>query len=282
MTTTVTTPATAAVPAEEPRVRFRDLIASESLKLWSLRSTPLALGISALVMIGANVNAAIADYDNFPTYPAHLRSDFAPAALFDAFTNVASMILMLAAGSIGAIMIVSEYSTGLVRTTFAAVPARRAVMAAKVAVLAAVMFAFGIAVAATSFWVTQAILSGRHAGVSISHQGALNVVIATSLFAPVCALVGLGLGSLIRHSAVSVVVTVFVLMLLPTFFTEKYRWTADLLHAMPHSAWYHLSAEQFVDQVRYPQNTTSAWIVLATWSIVAAIVAIVTVDRRDV
>ncbi|MFF3686085.1 hypothetical protein [Streptomyces sp. NPDC002187] len=49
------------------------------------------------------------------------------------------MVLILATGSIGALTVVGEYSTGQIRTTFAAVPARRSVVAAKVAVVTAVM-----------------------------------------------------------------------------------------------------------------------------------------------
>jgi hypothetical protein len=278
---TVSTTCRANPSATEPSARLRDLLAAEWIKLWSLRSTWWALAISALGIIAANVDAAIADYNNFPTYSSRVQSDFISSALFDAFTNVASQILMLAAGSIGAIMIVSEYSTGLVRTTFAAVPARQSVMAAKAAILSTVMLGYGLVIAAISFGATQTILSERNAGVSIAHPAALRVIVASAVFAPVCALVGLGIGALVRHSATSMVATVVVLMLLPFFFTDKYRWSADVLNGLPHSAWYRLSAEQFAHMPR-GLSMPGAWFVLAAWAVVAVVVAVVVVDRRDV
>jgi ABC-2 type transport system permease protein len=261
------------------RPRFHQLLAAEWLKLRSLRSTPWALGISALAIIGANVNAAVTDHSTFPTQPA---AEVLSSALFDAFTDVASQILMLAIGSIGAIMIVSEFSTGLIRTTFAAVPHRNAVMTAKIVVLGAAMTGYGLVVSSVSFAAVQAILAGRHADVAISDPHALRVIAASTLFAPVCALVGLGVGSVIRHSASSIVGTVIVLMLLPVLFTSRDPWAAAIERSLPHSAWYHLSAEQLasIDE-RVPATFAGAWTVYAVWALSAAAVAILAVNRRD-
>ncbi|GIF48252.1 ABC-type transport system involved in multi-copper enzyme maturation permease subunit [Asanoa ferruginea] len=224
--------------------RFHHLLAAEWIKLRSLRSTPWALLVSALTIVGLNVSAAVADYTRFPSYPASVRADFLSSALFDAFTDVASQVVMLAAGSIGAIMIVSEFSTGLIRTTFTAVPHRRAVLAAKVVVLSAVMTGYGLIVSSSSFGAVQIILAGRGADVPISNPHAMRVIAASTLFTPVCALVGLAIGSVIRHSASSIVGTVVVLMLLPVLFTSRDPVFAAIERALPHSAWYHLSAEQ--------------------------------------
>jgi len=266
------------------RPRFHHLLAAEWLKLRSLRSTPWALAISALAIVVANVNAAVADYTNFPSYPASQRADFLSSALFDAFTDIASQIMMLAIGSIGAIMIVSEFSTGLIRTTFAAVPHRHAVMAAKIVVLGAATTGYGLVVSSMSFAAVQAILAGRHADVAIGDPHALRVIAASTLFAPVCALVGLGVGSVVRHSASSIVGTVVVLMLLPVLFTTKNQWAAAFERSLPHSAWYHLSAEQLAGGMdgRVPATFAAAWTVYAVWAVCAATVAILAVNRRDV
>ncbi|MGW5661273.1 ABC transporter permease subunit [Streptomyces sp. NPDC003758] len=270
-----------------PAARFTDLLAAEWIKLRSLRSTYWALGASGLSVVAFNANAARADYANYPHYNGIMRAHFVDIALRDAFTAGAAMILVLAVAGIGAITVVGEYSTGLIRTTFAAVPDRRALMTAKVVVLTAVMTVFGAVVAGASFAVTQAVLDGRGQGVSISHPGALRVVVASALLAPVCALVGMGLGALIRHSATTMVLTVFVLLLLPTMVTERYHWTACVRNALPFNAWDRLvdigyGHDPFTLASRYPTTVTGGWIVFAAWSLVAAVVAVVTVDRRDV
>lgn len=277
--TTAAAMATAGRLAEAPS-RFRDLLLAEWIKLWSLRSTYVVLGLGTLAMIALNVNGAVADYDNWPSYTALQRAGFDP--LHDAFGHSAALLLMLAAGSIGAITIVSEYSSGLIRTTFAAVPARRSVVAAKVTVVTAVMLVAGTAIAAGSFWLTQAILSGRHAGYSIGQPGVLRAATASALLAPVCALVGIGIGALIRHTATSIVTVIVGLDLLPQFFnSNRHRWVSHIRNAMPISAW-----ERLVftgpDKGFHDPTITGSWIVFAVWPLVSAIVAVIVVHRRDV
>jgi ABC-2 type transport system permease protein len=270
---------TTAIPLIRPR--FHHLLTAEWLKLRSLRSTPLALAISALAVIGANVGSAVTDHTHFST--PQQRANFLGEALFDAFTNVASQFVMLAAGSIGAIMIVSEFSTGQIRTTFAAIPHRRAVMAAKVVVLGAVMCCYGLVVSVVSFAAVAAILAGRGADVlSITDPHAQQVIVASTLFPPVCALVGLGIGSVLRHSASSIVGTVVVLMLLPLLFTGSSPVSTAVERFLPHTAWYYLSAEQFVPMHGGVPTEAGAWTVYAVWAVVAATIAIFATDRRDV
>jgi ABC-type transport system involved in multi-copper enzyme maturation permease subunit len=275
------------VPLPMPVSRFTDLLAAEWLKLRSLRSTYWALGVSTLVVISVNANAARADYVNYPHYNTVMRAHFAKNALFDAFTDGAAMILILTAASIGAVTVVGEYSTGLIRTTFAAVPDRRAVMSAKAAVVTTVMTVYGAVVACASFAATQAILSGRGLGLSISHPGALRVVVASALLAPVSALVGMAMGALIRHSATTMVLATGLLLLLPIFVTERYHWTACVRNALPFNAWDRLvqvdyGRMPYTLAERYPTTVGGAWTVFAVWAVVAMLVTVVAVDRRDV
>ncbi|MEX0173383.1 ABC transporter permease subunit [Streptomyces sp. LMG1-1-1.1] len=266
------------------KARFRDLLAAEWIKLWSLRSTPWAFVVGAVAALGVNVNAAFADYRNYPRYPDGIRELFVPIwAMRDAFTLGGAMVFTLATGAIGALVIVGEYGTGQIRTTFAAVPARRAVVAAKALVLAAVMLVYGVLVAGVSFAVTQGVLDGRGAGMAIGDEGAPRAVVASALLAPVCALAGFGLGALLRHTATTIVALAGVLLLLPALMDERDRWGATLLHALPQGAWKRLT-EVGVSPVPvdYPWTAGGAWAVYAAWSLGAVAVALFVVHRRDV
>jgi hypothetical protein len=201
--------------------------------------------------------------------------------LFDAFPQGSYLFLMMITASVGALAIVTEYSSGLVSATFAAVPNRRAVVAAKIVVVTAVMTVVGAVIAATSFFVTQAILSGRHAGYSIGHPHVLRAIVAATLLAPVCALIGLGFGAMIRHTATTIVTNIVVLLLIPTFLLDRRRWEADIHHALPYNAWLTL-VHPYPPRGLYPPTITGSWIVFGAWSLVAATVAIVVVHRRDV
>jgi ABC-2 type transport system permease protein len=270
----------------QPAARFRDLAAAEWIKLWSLRSTYWILGLSALAIVGLNVNAAYADLLLWRRDPASNKSDFIWGSVNAAFTSNATLILMLVAGSIGASVIVSEYSSGLIRTTFAAVPARRSVMAAKVAVVTPVLLLFGAVVASVSFWITQAILAGEDVGLSITYPEAWRVVMASALLAPIAALVGMAIGTVVRHTATTMVTTPFVLIVLPTFLTEDRYRSATIKHAMVLPAWQRLVEIGPIGQGPhsgpYPTTVGGSWLVLAAWTVAAAAVAVTALHHRDV
>lgn len=270
-------------PVAEPPARFRDLLASEWIKTRSLRSTPWTIALTTLFVIGSAAMAAQADYDNLAgSGPTTRRSPtFLP---FDAFPPAGYMTLMLVAGSIGALTVVTEYSCGLIRTTTVAVPARGSVVLAKAVVVAGVWTAVGTVVSTGSFLVSQAILNRMHAGVPITHPGVFRALAASALLAPICALVGLGLGELIRHSAATMVTSVFTLLMLPTIFSQSKRWSADVNHAMVVTAWKRLVQNWAPDpgSLGYTATVPGSWIVYALWPIIAVVLAVVVVRRRDV
>jgi ABC-2 type transport system permease protein len=283
MTAPAATASPAARPAAEPRPRFWDLIAAEWLKLWSLRSTRWSLLISSLAVIALNAGIAYNQYRYWHQQhesPAQFIAQGGP--LLDAFTTNAGFILMIAAGAIGSLVITSEYRTGLIRTTLAAVPARRSVMAAKTAVLAVVMTAFGALVAAISFFVTQAILATVHAGISVSYPGALRVVAASALLAPLSALVGAALGAVLRNSAAAAVSTVTLLVIVPVAVSDSRHWSALLAHALPFPAWLRLTTIPYPQAgTHFPWTVAGAWAVFAAWALLAPVAAVTAVQHRD-
>ena len=274
--------ATGAGHVTEPRARFRDLVAAEWAKWWSLRSSGWALVATALTVVGFNVGMAYDTYRYWSARDTAARADFVRDGipLSIAFSTDAAMLFMLALGAIGATAIVGEYRTGLIRTTFAAVPARRSVMVAKVCVVTAVTTVFGAVVSVASFGLTQAVLSGRHAGVAFGHPGALRLVVASALLAPVAALVGLALGAVLRHSAATMTAVVVILLLLPLVFGADRYWSAVVGHALPAGAWNRLAAVGH-QPVAHPSTVGGAWTVYVVWAVVAAVVAVACVQRRD-
>ncbi|MBD0695995.1 ABC transporter permease subunit [Streptomyces sp. CBMA123] len=277
---TLTATATTSTPLRRPR--FGDLLAAEWLKFWSLRSIPWVLGLGALVVIAANLKSAQYLHDHY------LPGDGDPVvmkqvALNASFDTASADILMLLGGGLGAIVITGEYATGLIRTTLAAVPDRRAVLLAKAGVLTAVLLGFGAVSVGVSFALTQAMLADRGIGQSIGDPTALRYVAAAALFAPVCGLVGLCLGTLLRHSAGAVVGTVVVLFFLPSFVTERYRWSADLLHALPFPAWQRLARTTLAGMrpTDYPATVAGSWVTYAVWALASVVLATVVIQRRD-
>ncbi|MEV4743290.1 ABC transporter permease [Streptomyces sp. NPDC049555] len=259
-----------------PPARFSDLLASEWIKMRSLRSTPWTIALTVLFVLGSAAVAATTDStaESRPT-------EFLP---FDAYPPAGYWTLMLVASCVGALTVVSEYSSGLIRTTTVAVPARGSVVLAKAAVTAAVWTAVGTIASTGSFLVSQAVLSTRHAGVALTHPGVVRALVASAVLAPVCALVGLGLGVVLRHAAATMVTSVFVLLMLPTMFSESNRWSADIKHTLVSSAWKRL-VETWgpgPDSLAYTATVPGSWLVYVLWPLVAVVPAVFVVRRRDV
>jgi ABC-2 type transport system permease protein len=101
----------------------------------------------------------------------------------------------------------------------------------------------------------------------------------------VSALVGMALGALIRHAAATITATVGVLLLLPSLFQgETYRWVKEIGNAMPLTAWGALNdnpASPPHVPSRYSVSITEAWIVFGAWPLVAVVIAVIVVHRRD-
>lgn len=201
--------------------RALDLIAAEWIKIRSVRSTYLALagGTAAAIAIGvfsaATVKASQVDY-----------------ATFDAVDTSLSglVVLQLAFGVFGALAIASEHSTGTIRTTFAAAPRRRAVLAAKAAVTAAVSMLAGELIAFAAFFAGQAALPGNHLSVTLGDPGVLRAVLGAGFYLFIVTLVGLALGAIIRNTAgaIAAVGLIFVQALLVNlvFPDPKTAWVA--------------------------------------------------------
>ncbi|MFC5908230.1 ABC transporter permease subunit [Streptacidiphilus monticola] len=278
--------AAATAQAGEVRSGFGDLLAAEWLKLRSLRSMRWGVPLGGLALVALNADAAFADYRNWPHYDLGMRQVFRPEGSWrDAFTNNTGIALLLVCGVLGALAVVGEYASGSIRSSFAAVPARRSVIAAKTAVVAGTMLVFGALVTPASFWLTQAILSGRHAGLPWGYSGTTRGLLADTLLAPVSALVGLGLAVLIRHAAATVVAVVTVLLLVPNFLSDNHYWTALLYNATPFRAWQFLApldVPGFRSGRPFPADAAGSWWVLALWPLVAVVLSLVVIDRRDV
>ncbi|GAA2304079.1 ABC transporter permease [Streptomyces kunmingensis] len=264
------------------RARFTDLLAAEWIKIRSLRSTPWIIGCVTLTVLVTAALAAWSDYQDIPGLSADVRRDH-PFSLGDAFPAEGYLVLMLAAGSVGAIVVVSEYGSGLIRTTTAAVPARRALMLAKASVTALLWSGVGLLCALGSFAVSQAILSGRDAAASLTDPGALRALAASALIAPVSALIGFGLGVLLRHGATTMVASAFVLLMLPMFFGSSEPWAERVRNMMVQSAWQRLVTLYGWGPEAYGGATVAgAWAVFAVWPLIAVALALFVVRRRDV
>ncbi|WP_151773833.1 ABC transporter permease [Streptomyces abyssomicinicus] len=273
-----------AVPQEEPRPRFADLVAAEWIKLRSLRSTWIAHGAAALAVTGLNAGTAYDTYAHWEERTPADRAAFVRAGLplQEAFTVNAAVVTTVALCVLGALPLLGEFATGALRTTFTAVPARSAVTGAKAVVVAGFATAWGALVTVVSFLLTQAILDGRGVGIALDGPGVPRVLLASTLLAPVCALTGLALAAALRRTAATVLASVTAVMVLPLLLGEDRYWTALARHALLLAAWLRLTAPGGSAPPPYPWTEAGAWTVYAVWATAAVSVTVLAVRRRDV
>jgi ABC-2 type transport system permease protein len=268
----------AAAPAEAGParlVRACEVLASEWTKLRSLRSNRLTLAIAAAVTLGLTAVAA----ETFVAAPGGGRHPVASDPLATSFLAYAEYTV-LPVTVLSVLVFTSEYGSGLIRTTFTAVPGRRAVLAAKAAVTGAAALVTGEVLAFACFFLTQAIFTGKHGGLSLAHPGALRAVLVAGCTLAACALVGVGVGAVIRHTAGAIAAAVTVVYLLAAAcLALPQPWNVRLGRiTLPFAAYADVAAHP-------PAGSLSAGLsllILIAWPAATLVIAAIVLTRRDV
>ncbi len=251
------------------------VLASEWTKLRSVRSTPLSLLAAAAVSVAGALFSATgraADYANLS--PAD-KLAFDPVNL--SFDGLA--FAQLAFGVLGVLAISSEYTTGQIRTTFSAVPRRPAVLFAKAAVTATTAIVIGGIVAFACFFVAQAGLHTKHLDVSLSSPGALRAVLGATAYLLTLTLLGIGLGTLIRHTAGAISVLFALVFIIPVVAANVSSW------ATWPTKWNLWSAgNALITTHGAPQNAPTlaqGFLICVAYAVVPLLLSVVLVVRRD-
>jgi len=182
---------------------------AEWTKLRTQPSAYWALLTTVILVVGFGIGYSLLRVAR-PPHGAAIAS-FDPAAISLSGVQLAQ----IAVGVLGVLLVTSEYATGLIRTSFAAVPRRLPVLWGKAAVLTAAIAAVSLPAAFAAFVSGQSILNRQHLSVSLSHPGVTRAVIGSALYLAVVGLLGLGLGALLRSAAGGIAVLFALLYGLP-------------------------------------------------------------------
>jgi ABC-type transport system involved in multi-copper enzyme maturation permease subunit len=188
-----------------------DAIAAEWLKLRSSRSTYYTLAvIAAIVVAGEAITLyAVSVWDHLPAArQAHLS--VTPA---DQLTGYFAQFLL---GILGALAITTEYATGMIRITLAAVPRKIRLLAAKAAVVALTGLAMAAASITATFLLSRLIVGHRPMRFytePMTHE--IPMLLALTAATVITALTGLGLGTIIRSTAGAIATVAGLWYLLP-------------------------------------------------------------------
>lgn len=253
-----TLPPAATVPDQGPLGRFADVLCSEACKLRTLRSTFWTLTATVVFNV---VIAALAAVFIPPNLSGADLATSDPVRLSLAGLHLSQ----IAIGVLGALVITSEYGTGMIRATFAAVPQRRLVLSAKSLVFAAVAWLVGTLSSFGAYFAFQAFLPGTTLKSSLADPGVFRAVAGGGLYLAVLGLLGLGLGVVLRSSAATIA-TLFGVLFVPSILIGLLpsSWQTTLGPYLPMEA----GSDIFI-ATRQPGSLT-AWTGFGVFSLYAA------------
>jgi ABC-2 type transport system permease protein len=271
--TTVQAARPAALPEAAGQAGLRGTLASELTKIRSTRSTWWTLLALIVVTVGFGALASFGATRGGPRGPG-----------FDATTHSLGGLYLgqLIIAVLGALVITSEYSTGMIRTSLTAMPRRSTVFAAKALVFGLVALVVGLITSFVSFFLGQAIMSSDHINASLGQPGVLRAVIGGALFLTACGLLAFGIGMMLRHTAGAITTAIgllFVLTVLVQFLPQSWQDHVD--------KWIPALAGSQIWQVKPSIGGTpmfSAWggfAVLAGYAVLALIGGLILFLRRD-
>jgi ABC-2 type transport system permease protein len=262
---------TAAVP-------FRSTLASEWIKLATLRSTWLGQLVGLLVGVGLTALTAAAVGATWREWPEAELAAFDPV-LYPMLGTIAPAITLVV---LAVRTMTQEHGSGMVRLTMTVTPRRSRVLAAKALLVAAVALVVSAVATAATFAVGQAIFaaSGLPTAGATEPDAARALVLATVL-GPVFPLLALALAVLWRRTAVAVTATI-ALVIAPTFVGPALpaSWQRNILGFLPGRAGDALAIGHLEDAALYQPPAVSALVVVA-WLVAAGAAAFTQLSRRD-
>ncbi|WP_322409881.1 ABC transporter permease [Microbacterium invictum] len=199
----------------DARLTFPGTLRAEWIKLRSLRSTIWSYALLIAISVGLSALVAIALL-NIPEGVAAEAPGADPLQTIVGASVAGVAFGQLIAGILGVLVISGEYTTGMVRSTFLAVPDRISALAAKGIVLFTLTFVVGLVANVAGYLVASLLLSQDDIAAPITDPGIFWPLLGAALYLAMVSLFALAVGTLIRSSAGGIAVVVGVLLILPT------------------------------------------------------------------
>jgi ABC-type transport system involved in multi-copper enzyme maturation permease subunit len=202
-------------------VDTRRTLRSELTKIRSVRSTYWTQLLLVAAAAAWCVIYSLATVHQWPHMNPQDRANFDPVQSSVLGLAVAGQLVIVV---LGALMITSEYSTGMIRTSLTVMPRRARLYWSKLAVFAVVSGVLSMITSFGAFFLGRALLAPTHVSMSLSQPGALRAVLISALYVEVCGLFAFGVGAIVRNTAAGLTIGFGFLILLP-----------QLLRALPSS-----------------------------------------------
>jgi ABC-2 type transport system permease protein len=181
--------------------------------------------------------------------------------------------------ALAVVVISSEYGTGMVRTSLAAMPRRPVVFAAKAVILAGVVLPVGVVAALGSVLIARTALPGG--AVVLSDGSTVRAIAGSVLYLALVALLSYGIATVVRDSAAAIGIVLFLLYLFPVLaqVVTSPHWQRHLRQIGPMNAGLAIQATKHLD--RLPIGPWAGLGVLTGWAAAALLAGGLLLQFRD-
>lgn len=260
-------------------ITFMNTLASEWLKLTTLRSTYVTLGLGTLLSVAMSALISLAVGSTFDGWSPERQAQFAPILM----TMTGVVVMLIASSVFGALVTSGEYSSGMMRLTLTTTPNRARVIMAKLALVTGITLVLGFVSSVAMFLAGAAVLSSYGIAVpGLDDPDVQRFVFGLAAVTPLFPVLGMAFGVILRSTA-GAVTAVLGLLWLPQVFGELLsEWPKEhVMSRFPQSAADSLTGGHLVDNAIYPEPAV-AFVTIAVWVVVLLGAGHVLVQRRDV
>ena len=277
-TPTATTSADATAPVRPVyKVTASRVVRAEWAKFWSLRSSWITIGVALVFILAFGLirswRYTVMMNGGHIHDPEVLGANAVGLALFGLNFG------QLAVGVLGVLVTAGEYSTGMIRSTLAAVPRRLPVLWSKSLIFGAVALILGVVGAFAAFGIGIGILSGSKAAMGFGDAGVLRSLLMAGAYLALIGMCGVALGALLRSVAGGIAVLFGTLLLVPGLMELlPTSWQNNVSQYLPSHAGDSMYA------LHQDLHTLSPWaglLVLAGWTALALAGAAYRLVRDD-
>lgn len=183
-----------------------EVVRSEWTKIRSVASTVWTLSLAVVVTIALGMLISALSRSQYDRMPVRERISYDPTLVSFAGMTLGQLALIV----FGVLVVSNEYSTGMIRTSLAAVPQRGTFLFSKIAVAAGLALVVAFATSFAAFFLGQAVLGPHRA--QLSDPGVLRAVIGGGLYMTLITVFSMGVAAMLRSPMLSLGI------LMPFFF----------------------------------------------------------------
>ncbi|MFJ8541177.1 ABC transporter permease [Streptomyces sp. NPDC093586] len=182
------------------------VVRSEWTKIRSVASTVWTLSLALVLTVALGMLISVLSKNEFGDLSRRDQFSFDPTFISFAGMSIGQLAMIV----FGVLVVANEYSSGMIRTSLAAVPQRGTFLFSKIAVATGLALVVSMITSFVAFFLGQAMLGDLKA--SIGDPGVLRAVIGGGLYMTLIAMFSMGAAAMLRSPMLSLGI------LMPFFF----------------------------------------------------------------